>query len=232
MSEALDLSTQVHTLQFTGTGVFNPDTLAAAHAELDAVLADESIQAVFLRGEGKNFCQGLDLEYLMAHQDEFSQFVTETMYLAARMLAFPVPIVSLVNGHAFGFGAMLVLASDYAVMRPDRGFFCLPEIDIGMTLTVRMNALVGTRMRNKAVRDTLFTGAKIGGEQALALGIVDAVASEDDLAAKGAELCAPMCGKPRHLLAGLKYGQSCDLIDLIFSDDHDGPITAPTLWPR
>ena len=52
----------------------------------------------------------------MAHQEIFSEFVTATMDLAARLMAFPVPVVSVVNGHAFGLGAMLVLASDYAVM--------------------------------------------------------------------------------------------------------------------
>ena len=113
----------VHTIQFRGTGVFNPETLADVHEQLDAALANEKTQAVFLRGEGKNFSQGLDLEYLSAHQEIFSQFVTDTMFLAGRMLAFPMPIVSLVNGHAFGLGAMIVLASDYAVMRSDRGFF-------------------------------------------------------------------------------------------------------------
>ena len=79
----------VHTIQFRGTGVFNPETLADVHEQLDAALANEKTQAVFLRGEGKNFSQGLDLEYLSAHQEIFSQFVTDTMFLAGRMLAFP-----------------------------------------------------------------------------------------------------------------------------------------------
>ena len=222
----------VHTIQFQGTGVFNPDTLAAVHRELDGALADEAIQAVFLRGEGKNFSQGLDLEYLSANQEIFSQFVTDTMHLAARMLAFPMPIVSLVNGHAFGLGAMVVLASDYAVMRSDRGFFCLPEIDIGMTLTVRMNALVKARLSQRALRETLLTGGRLTGEQARRLDIVDAVGEEADLEALGLQVASPMLGKPREQLAGLKYGLHEDLINLIFSEADDGPYKSPVLWPR
>ena len=159
--------TKVHTIQFSGSGVFNPDVLADTHRQLDAVEADADIQALFMRGEGKNFSQGLDLEYLMANPEIFGSFVTDTMHLAARLLTFPVPVVSLVNGHAFGLGAMLVLASDYAVMRGDRGFFCLPEIDIGMTLTVRMNALVKATMSARALRETLLTGGRLTGEQAV-----------------------------------------------------------------
>ena len=222
----------IHTIHFQGTGVFNPDTLAAMHRELDAALDNEATQAVFLRGEGKNFSQGLDLEYLSANQEIFSQFVTETMHLAGRMLAFPMPIVSLVNGHAFGLGAMIVLASDYAVMRSDRGFFCLPEIDIGMTLTVRMNALVKARLSQRALRETLLTGGRLTGEQARRLDIVDAVGEESDLEALGLQVASPMLGKPREQLSGLKYGLHEDLINLIFSDADDGPYQSPVLWPR
>lgn len=221
----------VGVIRFHGTGAFNPQVLAQVHQQLDAVEADESLTAVVLTGEGKNFSQGLDLEYLMAHQEIFSQFVTETMFLAARLITFPVPVVAVVNGHAFGLGAMLVLASDYAVMRADRGFFCLPEIDIGMTLTVRMNALVRARMTPRAVRESLLTGARLSGDEALALGVVDSVGSEDALMRLGLELCEPMRGKPRQLLAGLKYGQNKTLIDLIFSDTADDPIAAHSYWP-
>jgi len=222
----------IHTIQFHGTGVFNPNTLAAMHRELDTAFDNEAIQVVFLRGEGKNFSQGLDLEYLSANQEIFSQFVTETMHLAGRMLAFPMPIVSLVNGHAFGLGAMIVLSSDYAVMRSDRGFFCLPEIDIGMTLTVRMNALVKARLSQRALRETLLTGGRLTGEQARRLDIVDAVGEEADLEALGLQVASPMLGKPREQLAGLKYGLNEDLINLIFSEADDGPYQSPVLWPR
>ena len=50
--------TKVHTIQFSGSGVFNPDVLADTHRQLDAVEADADIQALFMRGEGKNFSQG------------------------------------------------------------------------------------------------------------------------------------------------------------------------------
>jgi len=114
----------VHTIQFRGTGVFNPETLADVHEQLDAALANEKTQAVFLRGEGKNFSQGLDLEYLSAHQEIFSQFVTDTMFLAGRMLAFPMPIVSLVNGHALRQGLFLFTGSRYR-HDPNGAYECL-----------------------------------------------------------------------------------------------------------
>lgn len=227
MTEVVLPPEAVHTLQFTGTGAFNPDTLAAAHASVDAAIANPEARVFVMRGEGKNFSQGLDLEYLMANPDQSGAFVKATMEFAGRLLTLGMPVVSVVNGHAFGLGAMLVLASDYAVMRRDRGFFCLPEVDIGMTLSVRMNALVRARMTGLAVRDSLLTGARLPAERALALGIVDAVGDEESLDELAITLAMPMLNKPRALLAGLKYGQVQDVVDLIYSDAKDDPIRAP-----
>ena len=98
---------------------------------------------------------------------EDKQFADSCMRVLARRLDAPLPVVSLVTGHAFGLGAMIVLASDYRVMRSDRGFFCLPEVDLNMTLTVRMNELVCSKLSPKAIRASLLTGERLTAERAL-----------------------------------------------------------------
>lgn len=220
-----NLNTYVFNLTADGndTGVFNETSMAAFHAALDDVEATPDIQLMVVTGQGKNFSQGLDLEFLMANPDIFPDFVVRTMHLVGRMLSIGVPIVSTVNGHAFGLGAMLVLGSDYAVMRSDRGFWCLPEIDIGMTFSTRMNALVTSKLSAKAVRDTMMTGARIGAERAIELGVVDAAGDVDDLQRLAIEVSAPMLGKKRELLAGIKHGINRDLLELFYSDVDDGP---------
>jgi len=100
------------------------------------------------------------------------------------------------------------------------------EVDIGMTMSTRMNALLTTRLPPKTVRDTMFTGARIGGEQAVVLGMVDAAGEAGDLGTLAREVCARMLGKPRHLLAGLKHGVNKPLLDLFYSDIDDGPYQA------
>ena len=154
-------------------------------------------------------------------------FVVDCMRVVGRMLDSPIPIVSLVTGHAFGLGAMIVLASDYRVMREDRGFFCLPEVDLNMTLTVRMNELVCSKLSPKALRAALLTGERVTAERALELDIVDAIAPLESLETLGMELAAPMMGKSRRSLSGLKRGLNQPILELIESDVDDGPIVAP-----
>ena len=170
-------------------GKFNAGSLQAFNDCLDEALADESVQALMITGEDKIFAQGLDLEYLTNEQpDAAMAFVHNCMRAVGRLLAFPVPVVSAVNGHAFGLGAMITLASDYAVMRRDRGYFCLPEIDLGMNLIPSMNALVCAKLDGRNLRDVLLTGKRVGGDEAVARGIVDASCAMAELLDVGAGL--------------------------------------------
>jgi len=213
----------VHRHQFAGE--FNPETLAQFDEAISYAIADEECQALILLGEGKNFSQGLDLDYLMASGDK--EFTELCMRVLARLLDAPFPVISLVTGHAFGLGAMIVLASDYSVMRADRGYFCLPEVDLNMTLTVRMNELVCSKLSPKAIRAALLTGERLTADRALALEVIDATGALDQLEQIGLEVAGPMMGKNRRSLAGLKRGFNQPIIELIESDEPDGPITAP-----
>ena len=78
--------------------------------------------------------------------------------LFARVLAFPAPIVAAMQGHAFAAGAMLALAHDLSVMRGDRGYFCLPEVDLGIPFTAGMNALIRSRLPIATAHEAMTTG--------------------------------------------------------------------------
>ncbi|MBT8150648.1 MAG: enoyl-CoA hydratase/isomerase family protein [Gammaproteobacteria bacterium] len=203
-------------LTLQGEGKFNPDSLAAFNQSLDDCLANEAVQMLVITGEGKNFSQGLDLEYLMsADPKQALAFVDECMLPVGRLLAFPVPVVAAVNGHAFGLGAMITLASDYKTMRQDRGFFCLPEIDMGTPLVERMNRLVIEKLPGNLLRDVLLTGKRFGGVEACEVGIVDAACAEDQLLATARQLAQPMLGKNRDALGALKRGVNIDILSVI-----------------
>ncbi|MGV0788091.1 enoyl-CoA hydratase-related protein [Mycolicibacterium sp. XJ2] len=160
---------------------FHPDRLTAMNSALDEVEAADGPRAVVTTGSGKFYSNGLDLDFMAANPDAAEANLADVHALLARVLAFPAPIIAAVQGHAFAAGAMLALAHDQIVMRADRGFFCLPEVDLGIPFTAGMNALIRSRLPITTAHDAMTTARRYGGEDARAAGIVAATAGEGDV---------------------------------------------------
>lgn len=175
--------------------LFRPDWLTAVEAALDQVDAAPAPRALVTAGTGKFWTNGLDLEWLLSHEDQGGAYVERVQALLARTLAAPVLSVAAVNGHAFGAGAMWALAHDIRVMRADRGYFCLPEVDLGVPFQPGMAALISSRLTAATAHEAMTTGRRYGGEQALAAGIVDATSDADGILAAAVELARPLAGK-------------------------------------
>jgi len=69
---------------------------------------------------------------------------------------------------------MWALAHDLRVMRADRGFFCLPEVDIDLSFGRGTSELIRSRLTPAVAHEAMTTARRYGGEQALAAGIVAA----------------------------------------------------------
>ena len=212
---AVDLQNRggIAVLQFAEDATFCDKVRNAFSDALDQVAEDESYRALLITGSGKNFNQGLNLEYLgSVSGEEAIAHVQLCMAAVKKMLCMGLPVVSAVNGHAFGLGAMLVLASDYSVMREDRGYWCLPEVDLGMSLEAAMNSLVTDKLSAKALREGLYCGRRLGGADAQALGVVDEACALEDLEDRAVELSTAMQGKQRATLSRLKTDAQAGII--------------------
>ncbi len=197
-----------------GENRFNPDMLSGLENALDDLEAREGPLAVVLTGEGKFFSNGLDLEWLGQTDDSGRRKTLARVYeLFARLLEFPAPVVSAINGHCFAAGAMMALAGDWRVMREDRGFFCLPEVDIGLVFVPGMNSLITQKVSGLAARDTMLTGGRLGGPEALAAGVVDRTTSEDRVLEESIEIVAPLASKSGQVFGGIKSGMNAAAIE-------------------
>jgi enoyl-CoA hydratase/carnithine racemase len=183
---------------------FNPDWLAEVQTQLDTVVAAGPPAALVTTATGKFFSNGLDLDWMAGHGDELLSYVLEVHHLLERVLTLPVPTVAAIQGHAFAGGGMLALAHDFRVMRADRGYFCLPEVDINIPFTRGMSALIQGRLSRKTAHEAMTTGRRYGGTDALAAGIVDAVAHEDDVLNEAIEMARALAGKAGPTLGTIK----------------------------
>lgn len=189
---------------------FHPDRLVAINAALDEVDAAPGPKAVVTTGVGKFYSNGLDLDFMAANPDAAEANLRDVHALFARVLAFPAPIVASLQGHTFAAGAMLALAHDLAVMRSDRGFFCLPEVDLGIPFTPGMNALIRARLPIATAHESMTTGRRYGGIEAHEAGIVAGVGAEDeilDIAVARAQERAAKAGPTMGAIKARLYGE-------------------------
>ncbi len=183
---------------------FHPDWIDEVHAKLDEVEASEGPGALVTVATGKFYSNGLDTDWLFGNFDKNHWYLDRVHSLYTRLLAFPMPTVAAVNGHAFGAGAMLATSHDFRVMRADRGFWCLPEVHLGMPFTVAMNALVTGRLTNQVAVEAMTTGRRYAADDAIAAGIVDDKADADQLLGAAVARAAALAGNRKPNLAVIK----------------------------
>ncbi len=187
-----------------GENRIDPDSLAELTALLDEVVAAPGPRALVTTASGKIWSNGLDLDWVWGHLEESGAFIDSVHALLIRVLTLPVPCVAALQGHAFAAGAMLALAHDVRVMRADRGFFCLPEIDIHIPFTPGMAGLIQSRLTPRAAHEAMTTGRRYGGDDALAAGIVEAAVALDDVLPIALEQAHALADKHGPTLAAIK----------------------------
>ena len=202
-----------------GENRFNPKSIAAWNAALDEVENAPGPRALVTTGTGKFYSNGLDLDWLMGDgKDEAVGFIASVHALFARMLCFPAITVAAMNGHAFAGGGMLALAHDFRVMREDRGYFCLPEIDLGMPLTEGMTALIQSKLPTPTCHEAIVTGRRYGGVEAEAAQIVHHSVAEDGVLSRAIEIANPLARKDPATLNALKKGLYPQTLQVLLSD--------------
>lgn len=152
---------------------FNVELLRDIADVLDRIDRDDSIRATVLTSTGKNFCAGADLA---GEANDPRELYAQ----AERLFGIRKPCVAAVQGAAIGGGLGLCLFADFRVVTPQSKLsanFVKLGMSPGFALTLTLPRLVGAQMANLL----LLTGRRIGGEEALHIGLADAMADPEDL---------------------------------------------------
>ena len=172
---------------------------------LDEVEAADGPKGLVTTGSGRHYSNGLDVGFMStASEEEVSEYVGGVLQVVRRLMLLPMPTAAAVNGHAFGIGAFLVLAHDQAVMRSDRGYFCLPEVHLSMPIPAPLMDILRAALPPRTLRQATATGHRYGGPEATAAGIVDAVSELDDLLERSVARVASLASTSGPNLGGMK----------------------------
>ncbi|KAI9596141.1 ClpP/crotonase-like domain-containing protein [Syncephalis fuscata] len=136
--------------------------------------------ALVTTGQDRIYSNGLDLEKVVAHMPDFCGKLYHP--LLKRILTFPMPTIAAINGHAFAGGCMFAMAHDYRVMRSDRGFLCMNEIDMKAPLTPGMASIIRVKFPHPALlRSCLLEAHRFSAAEALKVGLIDETAEADNV---------------------------------------------------
>jgi Delta3-Delta2-enoyl-CoA isomerase len=164
-----------------GENRFTPASVARIRDLLDEVASGPAPTALVTRAHGRYFSNGLDLARMSGAPDRREVSLRALQDLLARMLELPFPTVAAVQGHAFAGGAMFALVHDVTVMRDGRGFWCLPEVALGLSFTTGMTALLRAKLPGRTAHTAMTTAKRYGGAEAVVAGMADATADTEDL---------------------------------------------------
>jgi enoyl-CoA hydratase/carnithine racemase len=148
---------------------FDEALIAALADAMTALDADPRCRAVVLASEGKHFCAGANF----AKRAPGMADVGNSLYdQAVRLFATRTPVIAAVQGAAIGGGLGLALWPDFRVAAAEARFsanFAKLGFHHGFGLTVTLPRVVG----QQRALELLYTGARIDGTRALAIGLVD-----------------------------------------------------------
>jgi enoyl-CoA hydratase/carnithine racemase len=154
--------------------------------------ADETDLPVVLTGVGRAFCAGDDINTFAENSRDRALarefFVDKGLYRTIEaIITHPTPVITAVNGIAFGGGLELVAASDIAIAA-EGARFCLPEGKIGAFATVFVG-LAPTILGTKAANMLVHSMRPYTASEAHAIGLVNAVVSSEQLEADAESVC-------------------------------------------
>jgi 2-(1,2-epoxy-1,2-dihydrophenyl)acetyl-CoA isomerase len=165
---------------------FSPGLIRQIANACDELAADSRCRAIVLCSAGRVFCAGADFgdAHAIGAPDG-----THLYDYAIRLFEQPLPMVAAIQGAAIGGGLGLALAADFRVAAPEARFaanFALLGFHHGFAISVTLPAVVG----QQAALDLLYTGRRVGGAEAHALGIADQLAEPGQARAQAHELAA------------------------------------------
>jgi enoyl-CoA hydratase/carnithine racemase len=159
---------------------------------VERLAADPALRLVIVTGAGERaFIGGADIgEIAGLDRTSARDFITLVHQSCDGFRRLGVPVIARIDGYALGAGLELAAACDLRVAS-ERAIFGMPEVRIGIPSVVEAALLPGLIGHGRA-RRLLLTGETIGAAEALAWGLVDAVAPPGQLDATVERFAAPI----------------------------------------
>lgn len=198
------------------------DSLELLARQFTTLAADDAVRVIILTGGGdRAFVAGADIRQ-MADLDPAGgvRFARLGHAAASAIEQAPQPVIAAINGFALGGGSELALACDIR-LGSETVVFAQPEVSLGIPPgwggTQRLPKVVGSGIASELI----FTGRRVKAEEALRIGLVNAIYPAADLMAAAREMASQIARNSPHCVREAKA-----LIATSFEGDHEAGLQA------
>lgn len=211
--------------------------------ETERLAGDESLRAVILTGAGgEAFCAGGDLKWLQSFEGaEAGEGMSRRMQgILARLAALPVPVICVLNGYALGGGTEIALSCDLRVMEKS-AYLSFRQARVGLMPGWGGGARLARLAGYGRAMELLSTCRNLPADEALAIGVANAIAPDGEGLAEGRRIAAEISRAAPLSIRSIKklmiaaseksLAEAADIEARLFgeiwaSEDHDEAIRA------
>ncbi len=194
---------------------FSVGLIEAIADALEALDGDDATRVVVLESSGKHFCAGAD--FSGPREDTTAQLYSA----AARLFRTRKPIIAAIQGAAIGGGLGLALAADFRVGAPEARLsanFARLGFHHGFGLSVTLPRLVG----QQRAAELLYTGRRVSGDDAAAIGLLDRIVPLADLSAEATSLATEIAASAPLAVESIRSTLRAGLADeIVAATDHE-----------
>ena len=184
---------------------FNEPLVEELRARFEELASDPAAKAIILTGTGKFFSFGFDIPEFMSYSPEqFTRYLTKFSDLYTYLFLFPKPVVAALNGHTIAGACMVATACDYRLMVTGKARISLNEITFGSSVFAGAVEMLKCCVGHRTAESILYTGAMYSAEEALHMGLIHRVSSEETLAADAGKVAEEMGWLDARAFASIK----------------------------
>jgi enoyl-CoA hydratase/carnithine racemase len=184
---------------------FNDAVIDEMSRTFTELALDPSVRAITLTGTGKFFSFGFDIpQFLGYNKEPFTRYLTNFTRLYREIFLHPKPVVAMLNGHTIAGACMIATACDYRVMVSGKARISLNEINFGSSVFAGSVEMLKLLVGARNAENVLYSGAMYSAEEALRMGLVDRVVSEEDLEAEAGKVAREYAARDADAFRSIK----------------------------
>ena len=192
---------------------------------------DNQVKSIIFTGSGKFFSFGFDVpEFLSYPKKDFIRYLEKFTSLYTALFCFPKPVVAALNGHTIAGGCMLATACDFRLMVTGKARISLNEITFGVPVPAGSLAMLKYCAGSRNAQSIVYSGAMYSAEEALQMGLVDQVSTEDALAEDARKVAQELAQKDSSAFRSIKHLLRKPVAEQMIKREKDAILEFVDIW--